>query len=519
MVWVALGLVRFALGARRFCRDVVTVPRALETVRARQRDRERLLIGTLRGAVFGNRRSPHAALLHSAGCEPGDVERLVLAEGVEGALETLRRAGVYVSFEEFKGLAPAVRGSQRFVFRPRDFDNPLVTRHLTLTSGGSRARPTRIITDLDYVAETAPHWALWFEAHDWMARTVILVSPSYPTFANRYLRCARIGKPYQKWFVTAQSGSDAYGLASRFIHLVARRASGSPPPSVVSFDHLDPVMEELANQAERGMPPCVLSPASTAAKLGGLASAGGRSLAGVAFLLAGEPYTDARRRAIEAAGASGVPHYGSAEASPVGVQCPRPAATDTVHVLSDLYTAIADPRPQVDGILLTGLLRAGPKILLNTDIGDVGRIERRPCDCLLGQLGYDLHLSGIRSFQKLTGDGTTFLGPDLYPLLEDVLPRRFGGATGDYQLLELQDAQGVARYALLVNPSIGPVAEHELVQAFLDGLESLRPAYGLMVDQWRRGALLEVRRERPRVSARGKVPPVQTLAGPDTSAP
>src|SRR5262245_61086677 len=130
MVWVALGLLRFALGARRFCRDVVTLPRAIETVQARQRDRERLLIGTLRGAVFGHRRSPYAALLRSAGCEPGDVERLVWADGVEDALETLRRAGVYVSFEEFKGLTPAIRGSRRFMFRPRDFDNPLVTRHL-----------------------------------------------------------------------------------------------------------------------------------------------------------------------------------------------------------------------------------------------------------------------------------------------------------------------------------------------------------------------------------------------------
>src|SRR5262245_7391331 len=519
MVRVGLGLLRFALGARRFCRDVVTVPRALEIVRARQRNREQLLIDTLRGAVFGRRRSPYAALLRSAGCELGDVERLAHAEGVEGALETLRRAGVYVSFEEFKGLAPAIRGSQRLVFHPRDFDNPLVTRHLTVTSGGSRARPTRIITDLDYVAETAPHWALWFEAHDWMARTVILVSPNYPTFANRYLRCARIGKPYQRWFVTAQGGLGAYGLASRFIHAVARRASGSPPPSVVSFDHLDPVMEELASLSEKGMPSCVLAPATTAARIAALASTRGCSLTGVAFLLAGEPYTDARRHSIETAGAVGVPHYGSAEASPVGVQCPRPAATDAVHVLTDLYTTIPDPRPRADGILLTGLLRAGPKVLLNTDIGDIGRIERRRCDCLLGQLGYDLHLSGIRSLQKLTGDGTTFLGPDLYPLLEDVLPRRFGGAIGDYQILERQDAQGVPRYELLVNPSVGPVAERELVQAFLDGLESLRPAYGPMVDLWRHGRFLEVRRERPRVSARGKVPPVRTLAGHDSSSP
>lgn len=70
-----------------------------------------------------------------------------------------------------------------------------------------------------------------------------------------------------------------------------------------------------------------------------------------------------------------------------------------------------------------------------------------------------------------------------------------------------------------MSPGIGPVAERELVQAFFDGLESLRPAYGFMVDQWRRGRVLEVRRERPRVSTRGKVPPVQTLAGPDGSSP
>src|SRR5262249_40970218 len=213
-----------------------------------------------------------------------------------------------------------------------------------------------------------------------------------------------------------------------------------------------------ASAAEKGMPSCGPAPATSAARIGALASARGRSLAGVAFLLAGEPYTDARRRSIEASGAIGVPHYGSAEASPVGVQCPRPLATDAVHVLTDLYTAIADLPPRVGGILLTGLLRAGPKILLNTDIGDVGRIERRPCDCLLGRLGYDLHLSEVRSFQKLTGDGTTFLAPDLYPLLEDVLPRRFGGSIGDYQLVRRQDAQGIARCTLRIEPRIRPIA-------------------------------------------------------------
>lgn len=102
MISVALGLLRFALGARRFCRDVETVPRALETVSARLRDRERRLIEILQGAVFGRPRSPYAVLMRAAGCEPGDVEKLLVTDGVEDALETLRRAGVSVSFEEFR---------------------------------------------------------------------------------------------------------------------------------------------------------------------------------------------------------------------------------------------------------------------------------------------------------------------------------------------------------------------------------------------------------------------------------
>jgi hypothetical protein len=393
-----------------------------------------------------------------------------------------------------------------------------------MTSGGSRARPTRIIIDLDYLAETGPHWALWFAAHDWLARSVVFVTPHYPGIVNRQLRCARIGKPYERWFVTARGGMSAYGLVSAWVHRVARRASGAPPPSMVALDRLDPVVEALAGLAEKGNPPCVVAPPTTAARLSVTARGLGRSLAGVAFSLGGEPYTEARRRSIEAAGARGVPMYGCSEAAPIGAQCPLPAATDAVHVFTDVYATLPDSRPLPDGrlvdaVLLTGLLRAGPKVLLNTDIGDVGRIERRPCGCLLGQLGYDTHLSDIRSFEKLTGDGATFLRPDLFPLLEDVLPRRFGGGVGDYQLLELQDAQGVARYRLLVNPGVGPVVESEVLQVFFDGLASLRPVYGFMVDQWRRGGFLEVRREPPRVSARGKIPPVQTLAGPERNTP
>jgi thioredoxin reductase len=60
---------------------------------------------------------------------------------------TLYQSGVYVSFEELKGLTPAVRGSQRFTFRSTDFDNPRITPHFYGSSGGTRGRPSRIMID------------------------------------------------------------------------------------------------------------------------------------------------------------------------------------------------------------------------------------------------------------------------------------------------------------------------------------------------------------------------------------
>jgi hypothetical protein len=48
---------------------------------------------------------PYRRLFASAGCELGDLERLVAADGVEGALERLLRDGVYLTVGEFKAVS------------------------------------------------------------------------------------------------------------------------------------------------------------------------------------------------------------------------------------------------------------------------------------------------------------------------------------------------------------------------------------------------------------------------------
>ena len=118
-----------------------------------------------------------------------------------------------------------------------------------------------------------------------------------------------------------------------------------------------------------------------------------------------------------------------------------------------------DPFP-VGGIALRAaddLRGVLPKVLLNVDIGDRAVIDRRPCDCAYGRLGCDVRLHTIRSSDKITEFGVTFAVQDVFHVLEDALPRRFGGAAGDYQLVEDQDADGLPRYTIMVDPRLSGI--------------------------------------------------------------
>ncbi len=69
-------------------------------------------------------------------------------------------------------------------------------------------------------------------------------------------------------------------------------------------------------------------------------------------------------------------------------------------------------------------------------MGDQAVVSERACGCPYQQLGWTTHLHGIRSFEKLTAAGMTFLDTDVIRVLEEVLPGRFGGIPSDYQLVE-----------------------------------------------------------------------------------
>ena len=151
-----------------------------------------------------------------------------------------------------------------------------------------------------------------------------------------------------------------------------------------------------------------------------------------------------------------------------------------------------------------------PKLMLNVESDDYGVLERRSCGCLLEQVGYDLHLHTIRSWEKLTSEGMNFIGADLMKIVEEVLPGRFGGNPTDYQFLE-EEERGLPKVTLLVSPRIGPVDEaavSDLVLSYLGGAPGSAMDYS---DRWREGETLRVRREEPVATQASKILALHTV--------
>lgn len=513
---LAAGFARYSFGLPGFARRSITLEQAEAGIRRGLAGRAAALLGMVERAVFGHSSSPYLKLLRAAGCEAGDLRRLVEREGVEAALRALYQVGVFVSFEEFKGFGPAVRGSQRFCFQEGDFDNPLVRPHLFGRTSGSRGRPTRLKLDLELIAQLAPHWAVWFAAHGVLREPLVFVHPRYPTAVTHHLMALRFGNRFVRWFCTGDAGSRPYQLASNYVHGLAHLVAGFPKPEPVSPSEPSRVAEYLAGLAAAGRRPGVNTTPSMAVRIGLAAQQRNLSLHGVTFLLGGEPLTPTRKATIEASGARATVTYGFSEGGNVGNQCAAAPLADDVHISLDVFAAIQRPRlvgdgSTVDALLLTTFRSASPLVLLNAEIGDYAHLETRRCDCRFDALGYHQHLHTIRSFGKLTGDGVTFFDADVLHLFEAVLPQRFGGTLADYQLVETQTAEGLPRYELLVSPELGPLDEPALAAGFLEELARLRRPYPFMTEQWARSGALRVRRAQPEPGARGKVPPFRTL--------
>ena len=123
--------------------------------------------------------------------------------------------------------------------------------------------------------------------------------------------------------------------------------------------------------------------------------------------------------------------------------------------------------------------------------------------------GLNLHAWHLRSYERLTSEGLSYLRGDLIPLVEEILPERFGGNPSDYQLVEIEDG-GMPFVELIVSPRVGPIEAATVTGAVYEWLQA-RPGEELMADFWRDANTVRVVRRAPYTTGSGKVLPLRRM--------
>lgn len=508
---------RFLLGLPGWLRRPIDGVTAQAAVRTRLAGREADFLTLARRFIYDSNRSPYRRLLRLAGCEYGDLERLVHQEGLESALATLFAHGVFLTVGEFKGRRPVVRGSGSLSIEPIDLANPSAVLHFVAHSSGSRGARTPVPFDLAFVREHAINRRLSLEARGALAWRHAVCGIADGAEMAIVLRFALCGASPERWFTPVNPRM--LGLPRRYRWIEHAMRWGSvlggvrlPVPRPVSPAALLPIVEWMRQALAAGTTPHLKTYTSLAVRVCRTAVESGIDLSGARFTVVGEPLTAARHAAIMRSGAHApATDYGSTEAGQVGEPCVAPDAPDDVHVLDDLHGLIqagSTGRPHglpPGALLVTSLRLTAPLVLLNVSMGDEAVLSTRSCGCPLDGHGWRRHLHAIRSFEKLTSGGMTFFDTDVVRVLDEVLPSRFGGAPTHYQLLEEEGAGGEPRLALLVDPVVGDVDTSAVADTFLRTLGDASPGGRAMEHVWRGLGVLKVVRAAPRMTESGKI--------------
>ena len=510
---------RFPRALRRFLKRPLTLEVARTIAADRLACREANFLRIIEKSVYAYPASPYRALLRLAGCELGDLEPLVERDGVDQALKTLREAGVYVTYDEFRGRLPIVRGGTTIDVTSEDFDNPAARRDFQMTTGGSTGREMSVHQDLDYIAATFVPKLLMLDAWGVADLPAIHWQHILPGAGLRFvLQRASGGLAPEAWY-SQQGWFDVkswlkYDLATIYsllwLNLLGCRV---PIPAITKRSDAIVVARHVRRVLDERGRCLTYSGISAAVRIALAAAEAGLDLTGTTMRVGGEPITPAKLATVNAVGARVIPTYGAVETGPIGIGCPHARAADHMHLAADSTALITSPHRLESGQVVqafnvTSLVDASPKVLLNYQIDDHGQVEDRRCGCPLHASGYTTSLHTVRSYSKLLSEGVTFASGDIQRILEEVLPARFGGTVLDYQLSEEEDRHGISRLQLVISPRVAIADEQEPIRVLLASLQESSARGDVTGNVWRQAGTLVVVRREPMVTTRGKQPVV-----------
>jgi hypothetical protein len=510
------------LALRRFSRHTITLQDAKRIVRERMERREDNFLQFVRRAIYDYPASPYLPLLQMVGCGYGDLQALVRRNGLEGALRHLRDAGVYITFEEFKGRKPIVRHEKTIPVTDHQFDNPFLPRVFTIQSGGSTGAATNVGVNLEQVAARAPHELLTLSAHGLLGAPCVRWSPILPSGTLRnILRAVYIGQPPLRWFSPLGLRNSRYwlryGLATYYIVFCARAwGMRIPWPEYAGADQAIRIARSAADLLQVHGKCLIHANPSRSMRVVMAAQQAGLDLRGATFQGSEEPATPAKLGYLERAGVKFVSNYGMVEANRIASACACPYDAGDVHLLSDALALFSHPYfvetlgINVPAFNLTTLLPSSSKVMLNVQMDDYGIAEERHCGCELEMNGFTTHLRQIRSYSKLTGEGVTLIGTEMVRILEEVLPAHFGGTPLDYQMMEDEDEQGFTRLYVLIHPRLDIADEKRVVDVILHALRESSPMADATRAVWEQMQTIRVKRAEPVLTARGKLLPLHS---------
>ena len=527
--------IRFLTGLDKYFRERLDPLEAVERARGLLKERIAMrsenFLHLLERGVFGYAKSPYLKLLEPKKISFTDIKSWVESDGVEFALQRLTAEGVYFTVDEFKGKSEIKRNGVEFRCSEEMFDNPFLTAAYEVRSGATRSAGTRVRIDFDYLVQRSMYDAFLLSAHGSLTVPIANWFPIFPGAPgiNSSLRFTYIGNPPKRWFSQVDKASIKVNWektwGTNFIFWMSRlHGANLAEPEYVNLNHAHKVARWASSMLDY-YPNCVVYTfATSAVRVCIAAQENGLSLKGVRFLVTGETLSGQKRREIEACGAVAVPVYGISEAGVIAAGCEKHSAccsksggSDHCHLYKDTTACITHPYTvphfdtSVDSFLFTTLLYESPKLLLNVGMGDYGSVHTQATDCAFGKAGFDTHISSIMSYEKLTGEGVTFVDTDFIRIIEKELPSMFGGQSTDYQLVEEEDEKGLNRMRLFVSPRLGVIDESKVVGAFLEMLknsesspESWAQSGSVMWDQAR---MVRVKREYPMSTRSGKILP------------